>query len=72
MSRITSTSMQALVNVIVRDFLCQEGSVAVGTSAQPTSAKRFCSGVTYEELAAATGEPIREVNFELPLGVSVS
>ena len=28
--------------------------------------KAFLQGVTYEELAAATGEPLREVNFYLP------
>ena len=27
--------------------------------------KAFLKGVTYDELAAATGEPRREVNFEL-------
>ena len=28
--------------------------------------KAFLQGVTYKELAAATGEPLREVNFTLP------
>ena len=28
--------------------------------------KAFPQGVSYEELAAETGEPLREVNFELP------
>ena len=28
--------------------------------------KAFLQGVTYEELAATTGEPLREVNFDLP------
>jgi hypothetical protein len=30
--------------------------------------KAFLQGVTYEELAALTGEPLREVNFTLPNG----
>ena len=29
--------------------------------------KAFLQGVTYKELAAATGEPLREVNFVLQL-----
>ena len=30
--------------------------------------KAFLQGVTYEELAKLTGEPLREVNFYLPHG----
>ena len=30
--------------------------------------KAFLQGMTYEELSKQTGEPLREVNFQLPLG----
>ena len=30
--------------------------------------KAFLQGVTYEELSKLTGEPMREVNFQLPMG----
>ena len=47
-------------------ILCSEAVQRQWDLASTDISKAFLQGVTYKELAEATGEPLRDVNFELP------
>ena len=47
-------------------IVCSEAVLRQWPLATTDISKAFLQGVTYEELAEQTGEPLREVNFVLP------
>ncbi len=47
-------------------ILCSEAVIRGWDIANTDISKAFLQGVTYKELAEMTGEPLREVNFDLP------
>ena len=60
------TTTLARVNVAARECWCWRQSRTNGTFCTTYISKAFLQGVTYKELAEATGEPLREVNVALP------
>ena len=47
-------------------LICSEAAIRQWDIATTDISKAFLQGITYEELAKLTGEPLREVNFYLP------
>ena len=58
--------MQAQVSVTASEYWFPSLCRTLGTYAPQILVKPSCRAVTYKELAEATGEPLREVNFVLP------
>ena len=55
------TSQRYSQRWLVSEAVCQGWDICT-----TDISKAFLQGVTYEELSEATGEPIRESNFDLP------
>ena len=61
LERYAGTSQRYSQRLLVSEAVCRQWPLL-----STDISKAFLQGVTYEELARLTGEPLREVNFYLP------